>query len=547
LEQLGIYPVDHTRTTVYTFLKKYRAQVNQNSNLLTAQADVIIANTPRAWRLLAGMTMFPWTQDDDPEATHLLGFRLIPQQTSARVNLPDTFPRALLNSYLHAGGFQQEHASRFYSSILRASGYNVWWVMFDDATLTLDDGVPRVIPWHHIEGGMRIIFPDEDSMEQALMRQSSQGEVHINLWHMTTFCPHFSTVQPQMTAMFPSFTEVNLRRTFLPFSFRASPTRLAGPTALNIPEQERSRTVVMFPSTREVQAILKKHGRNVGSVRSALHEFLTQANIPYDRIVLSYYLESNEWHSFVGIAFVMPTRNDATTLLSQLGTGETNNADPVAGISGDALVSNNQRTRAYMADELTFNAGNPVQHQTTGNNARPIAGRGRGRATQVGNRPAPSQQPHQVSDRVQAFARNREQLPAASDNSASAARNSQVSISRRDAQDVVQTSSRSSVAPNAWVAPPQNVSRAPANTSMFITREEYMAGQASVHDFLREILTRLPGVAPDAPQPRVTRSISRASSAQGNHGHANGTEGLPTSDLQGGGSPPSTGHPQNHA
>jgi hypothetical protein len=82
---------------------------------------------------------------------------------------------------------------------------------------------------------------------------------------------------------------------------------------------------------------------------------------------------------------------------------------------------------------------------------------------------------------------------------------------------------------------------------MFITREEYMAGQASVHDFLREILTRLPGVAPDAPQPRVTRSISRASSAQGNHGHANGTEGLPTSELQGGGSPPSTGHPQNHA
>ena len=85
---------------------------------------------------------------------------------------------------------------------LRNMGYNVWWVAFDDAAA---QGV--VIPWHHMEGGMRLIFPDRESLDQALTLIALQGQPQIHMWLMTNFVPNFASWQAQIREIYPSFTE----------------------------------------------------------------------------------------------------------------------------------------------------------------------------------------------------------------------------------------------------------------------------------------------------------------------------------------------------
>ncbi len=170
--------------------------------MLTVHAEVRVDNTPQVWRLLAGESAYPWAAGQDAITTYMLGFRL-------HQNMPvtNTLPDMLLSSYLHAGGFQEEQVNRFYAMALRKAGYDVWWVAFYHAMPAQNcNEYGTLIPWHHIQRGIRLVFSTRTAAEAALSHQSRHGSPRITMAMMAEFVPDFRLVQPVTQSMLQSFT-----------------------------------------------------------------------------------------------------------------------------------------------------------------------------------------------------------------------------------------------------------------------------------------------------------------------------------------------------
>jgi len=391
LISLGLRPHE-THTVLLTTRGVYRAQHNIHSPVLTAHAEVRVDNTPRVWRLLAGESAYPWAAGQDAITTYMLGFRLH-QNHAVHMPVTNTPPDMLLSSYLHAGGFQEEQVNRFYAMALRRAGYDVWWVAFYHATPAQNrNEYGTLIPWHHIQGGIRLVFPTRTAAEQAFSHQSRHGSPRITMAMMAELVPDFHLVQPVTQTILQPLTLQTLRGMYMDLHLTALREPGTPPTQLRFENDEHTRAVVFFPTEGQSNAITARYGTHVGPIHEALTRAVSSLRLQQGpssgslRIILSFYPDTNIWYPSDGIALIFPTRDAAETFMHNFGMQNRGELDPVAHITGREVDKPSHRTRVHLASSLSDETaqGKRKRVVNVAPNDLPGGGRGRGRGGQGG-------------------------------------------------------------------------------------------------------------------------------------------------------------------
>ena len=290
-------------TTVASSTGKYK-KANTES-LQTVHATVRLANTPLAWRLLAGISYHFWEVRQPEDASHLLGFRLT--GLSVRADLLGTsLPRNGLMSLLHAGGFQQEHGCRWIATSLRRQGFPVWWVNFDNS-MPSGNQPARLFPWYSTNGGMRLIFPDQRNLNAAVEWQSLRAPAVVSLADLQFMIPRSrDAIFTAVHAIFPQFTLENMQQYTLRLRLQA-PERPSGVTLFTISAEEKTRGVVIYPTQAQVMAVTSsQRTRNYARIQEALVAYAANTDYRAVEVRLAYETASNEWLPDYGIALIFP-------------------------------------------------------------------------------------------------------------------------------------------------------------------------------------------------------------------------------------------------
>jgi hypothetical protein len=318
----------------------------------------------------------------------MLGFRPSdpPANTYARVER--IIPGLILNSYLHAGGFQEEQAIRFYASTLRQAGYNVWWVIFDHATPRSGREHGYLLPWHHIEGGMRLVFPSEEARMRALATQSSRGAPRVTLADMGSFVRDFTTMLGHMQTTF-SLSMQTLQGMYMDLPLTPPRAQHVRPTQLTFEDGQLERAVVFFPSTAQVQVITNRLGNLAGPIADALATAAGRAGFTLANpgVLLSYYPDTNVWYPDYGFAVIFTDTAVARAFGEAVNATDRSRWNPVAALSGGLVTPSSQPVRVCLASTLLAKR-QQRQADTEQGGVWHQAGRGRNNECESGTPPA---------------------------------------------------------------------------------------------------------------------------------------------------------------